>query len=163
VRNSASLKTLENHMSQTAPLKQPTSRRFMTWMLRSPFHVFMGGLLLITVTGRKSGRAISTPVNYVRDGDTLLITSKVDRTWWKNLRGGAPVTLLMNGKTYQAHATAIEDRTAVEGELLRFFRLIKRTIAGIHLDKDGRPTKPEKFAQVALTRVVIEITQLARQ
>ena len=73
-------------MNQTAPPKQPTSRRFMTWMLRSPFHIFMGGVLLITVTGRKSGRAISTPVNYARDGDTLLVTSKTDRTWWKNVR-----------------------------------------------------------------------------
>ncbi len=54
----------------------------------------------------KADALISTPVNYVRDsardGDTLLITSKADRTWWKNLRGGAPVTLFMNGKTYRA-------------------------------------------------------------
>jgi deazaflavin-dependent oxidoreductase (nitroreductase family) len=136
----------------------------MTWMLRSPFHIFMGGMLLITVTGRQSGRAISTPVNYARDrsngGDTLLITSKTDRTWWKNLRGGAKVTVVINGKTYQADASVIEDHATVERELLRFFRLIKRTIAGIHLDKNGQPTKPDKFAQVAQSRVVIEITHL---
>jgi deazaflavin-dependent oxidoreductase (nitroreductase family) len=147
-------------MNQKPSAKQPNSRRFMTWMLRSPFHIFMGGILLITVTGRKSGRAISTPVNYARDGDTVLITSKVDRTWWKNLRGGAKVAVLINGKTYQADATVIEERAAVERELLRFFRLIKRTIAGIHLDEDGQPTKPDKFAQVAQTRVMIEITRL---
>lgn len=147
-------------MNQTAPPKQPTSRRFMTWMLHSPFHIFMGGILLITVTGRKSGRAISTPVNYARDGDTLLVTSKVDRTWWKNLRGGARVTVLINGKTYGAEASVIEDRASVERELLRFFRMIKRTIAGIHLDKDGQPTKPDKFAQVAQSRVMIRITHL---
>lgn len=150
-------------MSQTAPVKQPTSRRFMTWMLRSPFHIFMSGILLITVTGRKTGRLISTPVNYVRDGETLLMTSKVDRTWWKNLRGGAKVALRLNGKTYHADATVVEDRNAVEQELLRFFRLTKRTIAGIHLTPDGQPTKPEKFARVVQTRVVIEITHLAKQ
>ena len=147
-------------MSQTAPAQQPTSRRFMTWMLHSPFHIFMGGMLLITVTGRKSGRPIATPVNYARDGDTLLITSKTDRTWWKNLRGGAKVIVLINGKTYQADATVIEDRASVERELLRFFRLVKRTIAGIHLDQDGQPTKPDKFAQVAQSRVMIQITDL---
>ena len=139
----------------------------MTWMLKSPFHVFMGGILLITVTGRKTGRPIATPVNYARDrkrdGDTLLITSKVDRTWWKNLRGGAKVTVLIDGKTYQADAIVIEDRQQVEAELLRFFRLIKRTIAGIHLDKDGQPTQPDKFAQVAQSRVVIQITHLTRR
>ena len=154
-------------MSQTVTLKQPTSRRFMTWLLRSPLHVFMGGIMLITVTGRKTGRAISTPVNYARDrardGDTLLVTSKIDRTWWRNVRGGAKVTLLIDGKTYQADANVIEDRAAVERELLRLFSLIKRTIAGIHLDKDGQPTKPEKFAQVARSRVVIEITHLTPQ
>ena len=150
-------------MNQTAPAKQPTSRRFMTWMLRSPFHIFMSGLLLITVTGRKTGRRISTPVNYARDGDTLLVTSRVDRTWWKNLRGGAPVTLRLNGKTYRAAAAVIEDRAAVEQELLRFFRLTRRTIAGIHLTPDGQPAKPEKFKRVAQTRVIVEITQLAKQ
>ncbi len=153
-------------MSQTAPAQQPTSRRFMTWMLHSPFHIFMGGMLLITVTGRKSGRPISTPVNYARDrapaGDTLLITSKVNRTWWKNLRGGAKVTVLIGGKTYQANAAVIEDRAAVERELLRFFRLIKRTIAGIHLDENGQPTKPEKFAQVAQSRVIVQLTHLTK-
>ena len=151
-------------MNQTLSVKQPNSRRFMTWMLRSPFHIFMGSIMLITVTGHKSGRAISTPVNYARDsareGDTLLVTSKVDRTWWKNLRGGARVTVLINGKTYGADASVIEDRASVERELLRFFRLIKRTIAGIHLDKDGQPTKPDKFAHVAQSRVMIRITHL---
>lgn len=150
-------------MNQTTPLKPPTSRRFMTWMLRSPLSVFLGGIMLITVTGRKSGRAISTPVNYARDGDTLLVTSAVDRTWWKNVRGGAKVTLRMNGKTYEADAIVIEDRARVERELLRFFRLVKRTIAGIHLDKHGQPTKPDKFARVAQSRVMIEITRLTAQ
>jgi deazaflavin-dependent oxidoreductase (nitroreductase family) len=143
-------------------MSQPNkSNRFVAFMLRSPLCVFMSGLLLITVTGRKTGRLISTPVNYVRDGDTLLVTSKVDRIWWKNLRGGAPITLRLNGKTYRAAATVIEDRAAVEQKLLRFFRLTKRTIAGVHLTPEGQPTKPEKFARVAQTRVIIEITQLA--
>jgi deazaflavin-dependent oxidoreductase (nitroreductase family) len=149
-------------MSHTVTPEQPTSRRFMTWMLHSPLSIFMSGILLITVTGRKSGRAISTPVNYARDGDALLVTSKTDRTWWKNVRGGAKVTLLINGKTYQADAIVIEDRAAVERELLRFFHLVKRTIAGIHLDKDGQPTKPDKFAQVAQSRVMIQIVHLAK-
>src|SRR5512138_3050089 len=99
---------MEIKMSQGPVPKQPTSRRVMSWLLRSPFHIFMGGMLLITVTGRKSGRAITTPVNYVRDGDTLLITSKTDRTWWRNVRGGAPVALRLNGRAYRAEANTIE-------------------------------------------------------
>ncbi len=147
--------------SQIKPASK--SNRFVTGMLCSPLSGFMSGIMLITITGRRSGRAISTPVNYARDGDTLLVTSKVDRTWWKNLRGGAAVTVLIHGKTYQAEATVIEERAAVERELLRFFRLVRRTIAGIHLDKDGQPTKPDKFARVAQSRVVVEITHLTAQ
>ncbi len=150
-------------MSQTVPAKQPTSRRFMSWMLKSPFHVFMGDMLLITVTGRKSGRAYSTPVNYVKDGDTILITSKVDRTWWRNLRGGAPVTLVLHGQTYRGAATVIEGHPQVDQALLRFFRLTRRTIAGIHLDENGQPKKPEKFDRVTQVRVVIEIKQIVKQ
>ncbi len=146
---------------ETRPVSN--ANRFVTSMLRSPLHVFMSGILLITVAGRKTGRAISTPVNYVRDGETLLVTSKTDRTWWKNVRGGAKVTLLIGGKAYQADAIAREDRQGVETKLLRFFQLSRRTFAGIHLDKDGQPTKPDKFAQVALSRVIIEITHLTAQ
>jgi hypothetical protein len=47
--------------------------------------------------------------------------------------------------------------------MLRFFRLVKRTIAGIHLDKDGQPTKPDKFTRVAQSRVMIKITHLTAQ
>ncbi len=147
-------------MNQVPPVKQPTSRRVMSWLLRSPFHVFMDGMLLITVTGRKSGRPITTPVNYVRDGDTLLITSIAERTWWRNVRGGAPVTLVLNGRSYRADANAIEQLPEREQQLLRFFRLTKHTIAGIHLTADGQPTKPEKFQRVVQKRVVIQLTHL---
>ncbi len=147
-------------MSQGPVPKQPTSRRVMSWLLRSPFHIFMGGMLLITVTGRKSGRAITTPVNYVRAGDTLLITSKTDRTWWRNVRGGAPVILLLNGRAYRGEANTIEQLPEREQELLHFFRLTKHTIAGIHLTADGQPTQPEKFQRVVQDRLVIKVTNL---
>ena len=150
-------------MSQDSAPKQPTSRRVMSWLLRSPFHIFMGGMLLITVTGRKSGRAITTPVNYVRAGDTLLIASKADRTWWRNVRGGAPVTLVLNGRAYRAQANTIEQLPEREQELLHFFRLTRHTIAGIHLTADGQPTKPEKFQRVVQDRIVIKITNLVSE
>lgn len=38
-----------------------------TWLLRSSLHgILSGSTLLITVTGRKSGRIYTIPVNYVR-------------------------------------------------------------------------------------------------
>ena len=56
--------------------------------------MFSKSILLITVTGRKSGKKYTTPVNYLRRGDELTIISLHTRTWWRNLRGGREVTII---------------------------------------------------------------------
>ena len=38
--------------------------------------------VLLTYTGRMSGKAYTTPVNYLRDGDTLLVVSSCEHIWW---------------------------------------------------------------------------------
>ena len=44
----------------------------MRMLLRSPLHFVQSkSLMLITFTGRKSGRRLTTPVRYVRVGDTV--------------------------------------------------------------------------------------------
>jgi hypothetical protein len=71
----------------------------MRLVLRSPLHALAsGGIMLVTVTGRRSVRMYTTPVNYVRQGDTITVFSRRGRTWWRNLRGGAPVTLRLRGR-----------------------------------------------------------------
>jgi hypothetical protein len=56
---------------------------FVVALLRSPLHGFMDrSTLLLTYTGRKSGKAYTTPVNYLRDGDTLLVVSSCKHIWW---------------------------------------------------------------------------------
>ncbi|MEW5869728.1 MAG: nitroreductase family deazaflavin-dependent oxidoreductase [Chloroflexota bacterium] len=94
----------------------------MTWLLRSPLHAFVSkNMMLITYTGRKSGKTYTTPVNYVRidsdRGSYLLTTSFSQRTWWRNLRGGAPVSLMLQGKAVQATATLVEDEQGVIDDL----------------------------------------------
>lgn len=47
-----------------------------TLLLRSPLHgVLRDSVLLITFRGRKSGKAYTTPVNYLHEGDTILLTT----------------------------------------------------------------------------------------
>ena len=54
-------------------------------VLRSPLHRAMSDkYLLLTFTGRKSGKRHTTPVAYLKEGETLLMTA--DSPWWKNLR-----------------------------------------------------------------------------
>lgn len=80
----------------------------MTGLLRSPLHgLISGNTLLLHVTGRKSGRVYTFPVSYVRSqGGSFTVLTLEDRTWWKNLRGGAPVKLLLQGMPYTAQAEA---------------------------------------------------------
>jgi hypothetical protein len=66
----------------------------MSWMLRSPLHSIVSkNMMLMTYTGRKSGKSYTTPMNYLEMNGGLYTNSYRDRAWWRNLRGGAEVTL----------------------------------------------------------------------
>ena len=72
---------------------------FVSFLLQSPLHGLLGAkFMLITVTGRKTGRTFTTPVNYVREGDVLTVISRKDRTWWRNLSEPAPVFVRIKGR-----------------------------------------------------------------
>ena len=79
-------------------------------ILRSPLHRLLSrNLMLITVIGRKSGQTITVPVSYQqRDGAVRIISERTDR-WWRNLRGGAPVTLQLQGREAKGQASVIEE------------------------------------------------------
>ncbi|MCB1028681.1 MAG: nitroreductase family deazaflavin-dependent oxidoreductase [Microthrixaceae bacterium] len=67
-------------------------------LLRSPMGTLAGrALMVLEYTGRSSGRRITTPVGYQRDGDAfvVLLTKPHDKTWWKNFREPRPATLLV--------------------------------------------------------------------
>ncbi|MGE5642713.1 MAG: nitroreductase/quinone reductase family protein, partial [Byssovorax cruenta] len=60
---------------------------FISWVLRSPFHgMLSNSMMLITVTGRKTGKKYTTPVGYFRENGDLLVLTSRDRTWWRNLQ-----------------------------------------------------------------------------
>ena len=53
----------------------------MIFILRSPLHgLLSGSTMTISFTGRKSGKPLTVPTNYVRDDDKLLVTSFRART-----------------------------------------------------------------------------------
>jgi len=88
------------------------------WLLRSPLHRLLdGGLMLITVTGRRSGRRYTIPVGYQRDGDVLhVLVSKARRKqWWRNYREPAPVEVQLRGERWRGTARVV----AVESDLFR--------------------------------------------
>jgi hypothetical protein len=81
-------------------------------LLRTPLHRAVSGqLALITVTGRRSGRRFTFPVGYRRDGDrvTVQVGWPERKVWWRNLRGGAPVSMRLRGVERSGHAKVSED------------------------------------------------------
>ncbi len=136
----------------------------MTWLLRSPLHSFMSkNTMLITYTGRKSGKTFTTPVNYLvmAPGGVLAYytTSQSTRTWWRNLRQGAPVKIRVQGKDMLGNAVAIEDETQVAKILQDYFRSAPQIARyfGVHLQPGGEPVE-EDVRQAAKNRVIVKTT-----
>ena len=75
--------------------------------------------MLVSVKGRRSGRVVSTPVNYVRAENALWTVSLPERQWWRNLRGGAPVTLRLAGRDVIGRGIALEAPEDVAAGLAR--------------------------------------------
>jgi deazaflavin-dependent oxidoreductase (nitroreductase family) len=96
---------------------------FVKTIVTSPLHHLFGdSLAVITVTGRKTGKHYSTPVNVVNDGDHFTIVSMRSRSWWRNLRGGAPATLRVSGQQHIIHSEVIEGRDEVIEGLRCYFK-----------------------------------------
>src|SRR5688572_27738568 len=87
------------------------------WLLRSPLHRLLdGSTLLLTYTGRKSGRSYTLPLSYAQNGQCLRLITRRQKIWWKSIEAGAPVNLWLRGEQKPGWATAVqagrEDRIA---------------------------------------------------
>ena len=93
---------------------------FMKPLLRSPLHFFASAhVILIIFTGRKSGKVYTTPVEYMREGDCLTVFTQRGRMWWKNLQGGAIVTVRLRGGDISGVAQTITDETTIMAAFTR--------------------------------------------
>ncbi len=131
----------------------------MKWLIRSPLHGLVSkSMLVIGYTGRKSGKRYETPVNYVREGADLLITSYQRRTWWRNMLGGAPVTVWLAGKQMQASAEAYSELADVTRYLQAYLDHVPQQARyfNVALDEQGHPA-PEQVAQAAQERVIVRV------
>jgi deazaflavin-dependent oxidoreductase (nitroreductase family) len=127
------------------------------FILRSPLHPWMSAsTMLVTWTGHKSGNTYSTPVNYQRQGEQLVTTSTRKRTWWRSLRSGNAVTLLLQGKSKQATARVLENDEAVTPALQTFLENDPRllNVFNVTLDENKKP-RLEDVAKEASKRVII--------
>ena len=132
----------------------------MIWILRSPFHKMLSGsILLLTIKGRKSGRSIEVPVNYIRNAKSLWVVSDKQRIWWRNLTGGAPLSVMLARKTKKARGEVILHDKEVVHALTEYFKLAPHMAKylKVKVDRQGNPDLADLGA-AARGRVVIKIT-----
>jgi len=134
---------------------------FVAMLLRSPLHGLMSrDVMLLTVTGRRSGRRYTIPVSYLRDADRVRCVTGREVTWWRNLRGGADVTLRIAGEERRGRAEAVAgDTERIERALGDFLTRLPRDAVyyDVGLDAAGRPLAAD-VRRAAEHVVPIEIT-----
>jgi deazaflavin-dependent oxidoreductase (nitroreductase family) len=142
-------------MSQAMP---PLLNKTMKFVLRSPMHRMVSKTLtLITFTGRKSGKTYTTPVSYYQKDDQVCIFTHAN--WWKNLRGGAPVTLRLRGKDVLGTAEPIsEDKQAIANALAEHLQKnqFDARFYKVTIDDKGLPVK-EDIDQAVKTVAMVQV------
>ncbi|MET7466322.1 nitroreductase family deazaflavin-dependent oxidoreductase [Nonomuraea sp. NPDC005501] len=72
-----------------------------------------GNLVLLTTTGRKSGKQVTSPVMYLKDGERIVVIASYagadhHPAWYLNLEANPSVTVEIGTETYQARAEIVE-------------------------------------------------------
>ena len=135
-----------------------TGNDFVRFFLRTPLHVFMGDTMLITVTGCKTGKKYSTPVGfYCQNGNLWVLTSR-DRTWWRNVKNGADVSLLLKRKPIKAFAQAELDEEKVEAHLMEYVQKVPMAAKPLGIRIENAMPNPEDIRRVAKDRLFVKIT-----
>jgi hypothetical protein len=112
----------------------------MKFVLGTPLHRLMSGhLVLLSFSGRKSGRSFTTPVSYVMEGRALLIPG--GGAWWKNLGNGRAARVRLRGVWIPVSSEIVSEPLAL-AEVMRKMLAANPAIAaftGVKLSPDGWP------------------------
>ena len=133
----------------------------MRGLLRSPLHrVTSHNIGIVHFTGRKSGRKLSTPLSYTREGNIVHLLSNQSTRWWVNFRGdGVKVEMEIARKRYPGTARLLEgDNEALREGVRRFIRALPRDakVYGLKLDANGEVVDTSLDA-VADQLILVEI------
>jgi hypothetical protein len=104
-------------MSEAIELSHPPEAVLRTFnpvlhlALRTPLGSVLKDFMVVSFTGRKSGRHFSVPVSAHHVGDDLYVL--LSAAWKYNFRDGAPADVLYAGKTTAMQGDLITDAAAV--------------------------------------------------
>lgn len=130
-------------------------------ILRSPLHPLLSGnTLLLNYRGRRSGRALRTPVSYHERAGELHCFAGLDHLWWRNLEGAEAVSVVVRGRRFEARPRVTRDAPELLIPRLReFLRAVPRDAphSGVRLDRDGEPVAADLAAAAPrLVHVALE-------
>jgi hypothetical protein len=100
-------------------------------------------LMLLFLTGRRSGRKYRQPVSYVKDGESLLTPG--GGNWKLNLEAGRAERIRLKGRDVTARPDLIDNVDEIDSALMTMTAINPRTASFIpiarqddgHFDRDG--------------------------
>jgi hypothetical protein len=124
----------------------------MKGILKSPLHGAMSkNIGIIEFTGRRSGRAMSTPVTYhIKDGRIHCLTSK-ESTWWKNLVDVDQAAMVIQRRRIVARPTVVtDDLQVLQAALTDILTAVPRdaSFSNVRLDENKIPNADDIAAAV---------------
>jgi hypothetical protein len=132
-------------------------------LLHSPAGHWLGRrLALIRYPGRRTGRTYELPVQYARDGARIWILpgSPEHKTWWRNLRGGTDVHLILAGHDIRGQAIVLDQRRQPEFAegLTAYLHAVPQARRALGLPKhaSSRPADTE-FRQTSNNTVLVRV------
>ena len=132
----------------------PVMRR----VLAGRFHRIMGSdtLMVLDFHGRRTGRPYSLPIGYMQDGDALVCYTPFG--WWRNLRGGAPVSVTLRGSTLEGSADVCTDTAQITDGMAPYLRHNPGDARFFHVSlDDARQPNHEDVALAAQRNIQILI------
>jgi hypothetical protein len=130
---------------------------FVKFFLHTPLHALMGDTMLIRVTGLKTGKKYSTPVGFYRENGNLWVLTSRNRTWWRNVKKGADVSLLLKGKRINAFAQAELDSKSVETRMLEYVQHVPIAASSLGIRVENKVPNMGDIARVAKDRLFVKI------
>ena len=100
------------------------------WLLRSRLRrILSRRVLLLEVTGRRSGHRFTFPAQYGLDGEAFVVVPGFAhrKQWWRNLRSPAPVGYWWRGRRGEGIGRVVADQDEKERSLAAYKEGRKRS------------------------------------
>jgi len=106
--------------------------------------------------GMQDRKKYTTPVEYYDQGGYLWVITSRNRTWWRNVRGGAEASLMLKRKSVTAFAETILDEAEVEAQLREYVRRMPVSARALGL-LENNALNEEAVKRVAKDRLFVRL------